>query len=86
MSQYGIVNTITASPLKDVTQPHLIAFEIDYSAYVERVPNVNQSRPQNQQIKVASIRQCIQPKRLQSMCTFGRINGAKTAEKPPTTT
>lgn len=51
MSQYGIVNGITDPQLKDVTKPHLTAFEIEYSAYVERVKNIQHSRPHSQHLK-----------------------------------
>lgn len=76
-----MTNTITTPQLKVVTQSHLIAFEIEYEAYVERVSNVNQSHPQTQQIKSAFIRQCIQPKLLLSLCIIGRIEGATCAEE-----
>lgn len=81
MSEFGIVNTIQAPVLEKTSQPALIAFETKYSAYKERVQNINQQRPASQSIKEASIRQCIKPKILQSLCILGFIEDDTTVEQ-----
>ena len=80
MSSFGLVNTISAPLWKGSTQPELIAFEVEFSAYAERVRQLNQTRPANQRIPPATLKQCIQPKLLHSMCILGLIEGSASAE------
>lgn len=81
MSDFGIVNTIQAPILENTSQPALIEFETKYSAYKDRVQQINDHRSVTQRIKEASIRQCIKPKILHSLCILGFIEGATTAEQ-----
>lgn len=80
MSSYGIVNTIQAPKLSNATQPDLIQFEVNFPAYTEGVEEINADRAPSQQIKPASIGQCMKPKLLRSLCMLGRIENAETSE------
>ena len=81
MSDIGLINTIQAPELVETTQPTLIAFETTYSVYKDRVSRLNSTRSGDQQIPYASIRQCIKPEILHSMCILGYIDGASNAEE-----
>eukprot|EP00737_Agarophyton_chilense_P002771 gb/GEZJ01003187.1/.p1 GENE.gb/GEZJ01003187.1/~~gb/GEZJ01003187.1/.p1 ORF type:complete len:139 (-),score=6.57 gb/GEZJ01003187.1/:317-733(-) len=80
MSTYGLVNTIQPSMLTKTTQPDLVKIELNYSAYVERVNDVNAGKPTTQNIKAAAMKQCIKPKLLRSLCILGRIEGTCKSE------
>lgn len=62
ISSYRIVSNISAYVLKEVTQPDVIAFEIEYATYSERINDINQLRLQPRRTKVAFRRQYIQQK------------------------
>lgn len=81
MSTYGIVSALVAPTLKDVTQPDLIEFEIEYTAYKEKVADINRSRDTTRRISPASIRQCLDPVLLQGLCLLGQIEGADSASQ-----
>lgn len=80
MSSYGIVNTIEAPKLAGASQPELIKIEVDYSAYVECVEDVNSGKKSSPRIKPASILQCMKPRLLRSLCMLGRIDGASSSD------
>lgn len=81
MSNYGIVNTVLAQQLSDVGEFDLVEFEIDYVANIERISNINASRPQSQRIQPMSIRQWIKTKLIHILCIVGSIYSAQTVEK-----
>lgn len=81
MSNYGIVNTIEPPMLSGTSQAQLIEFEIRYSAYSERITFINNGRPTNQKVKPATIRQCMKPKLLHSLCILGRIPDTSKSEE-----
>lgn len=80
MSTYGILATLVAPELKEVTQPELIAFETEYMAYKENVIDINRSRDASRKITAASIKNCIEPILMQSLCILSEIIGAKSIE------
>lgn len=61
--------------LSDITQPGLIKLETDYAAYKEKIIDGNRKRPADDALPTASIRECIDPNRLSSMCMVGLIEG-----------
>ena len=81
MSDIGLINTIQAPELAETTQPSLIEFETKYTAYKDRVGLLNSTRSEGQRLPHASIRQCIKPEILHSMCILGYIEGASSAEE-----
>ncbi|KAI0565234.1 hypothetical protein FGB62_20g20 [Gracilaria domingensis] len=81
MSSYGLVNTIQAPTLEGATQPELLKFEVEFAAHCERVQDVNSGRLASQRIKAATIRQCMKPRLLQSLCILGRIENASSVEQ-----
>lgn len=81
MSSYGVVSALVAPQLKDVTKPDLIKFEIECTAYKEKVADINRSRDTVRRISPTSIRQCLNPVLLQSLCLLGQIEGAATASQ-----
>eukprot|EP00171_Calliarthron_tuberculosum_P023495 IDg23495t1 len=80
MSNFGVVSTITAPILKSVTQPSLIQFETDYRAYKDKVEDINRSRESSEHITPASIKNCLEPTLLSSLCILGQIEGSKTSK------
>ena len=81
MADIGVVNTIDPPKLSDVKQSAIIKFEVEYVAYKERVENVNRTRPTNGRISAASVRQCIDPFLLNSLCILGEIENASNLEE-----
>lgn len=79
MSSFGVVSTLTAPVLKDVTQPDLIKFDVEFTSYKEKIADLNRSRDTSRQITPASFRQCVDPTLLQSLCLLGQIEGASNA-------
>lgn len=79
MSSFGIVSTLNAPVLKDVTQPDLIRFDVEYTAYKEKVSDLNRTRDASRHIITATIRQCLDPTLLRSLCLLGQIDGASNA-------
>lgn len=76
MSSYGVVSTANAPVLKRVTKADLISFDTDYEAYKEKISDVNRNRDASRQIDPASIRQCMEPTLLHSLCILGQIDNA----------
>lgn len=58
-SNFGVVAYIRPPSLHGVTQPDLIKFETEYSAYKEKVANVNEGRDDDAKIPIATIRDCM---------------------------
>lgn len=81
MSNFGLVSTLSAPVLKSVTQPSLIRFETDFNAYAEKVKDINRSRDEKNKIVPATIKNCIEPALLSSLCILGQIQGAKSVEE-----
>lgn len=81
MSTYGVVSTISAPILNSAKQQSIIRFETEYTAYVAKVTDINRSRTPNSRITPASIKQCLEPTFLHSLCIIGRINGATSSEE-----
>lgn len=80
-SNFGVVAYITPPSLKGVTQPDLIEFETEYSAYKENVSNVNAGRDQDELLPVATVKDCIDGPTLHALCIMGKIDGATTLEQ-----
>ena len=80
MSNFGVVSTLTAPVLKGVTQPCLIQFQRSFKAYKEKVIDINRTRDEADKITPATIRNCIEPLLLSSLCTLGKIEGASKPE------
>lgn len=59
MSNYDVINIISPLKPREITEPELICFQVEYKAYNERVSNVNETHPSNQWIWALSILQCI---------------------------
>eukprot|EP00171_Calliarthron_tuberculosum_P002633 IDg2633t1 len=81
MSNFGLVSTIQAPALKPVTQPSLIQFETEYAAYKVQVADINRNRDEVNQITAASIKNCLEPMMLHSLCILGQIPGASSVEQ-----
>ena len=80
-SNFGVVAYIDPPSLLGVTQPDLIKFETEYSAYKEKVENVNLGRAAGNKLPIATIRDCIDGTTLQALCILGKITGASTLEQ-----
>ena len=80
MSNFGVVSTLSAPVLKGVTQPCVIQFDNAYKAYTEKVADVNRARDETDKIVPASIKNCVEPMLLSSLCTLGKIEGATKLE------
>lgn len=81
MSSYGVVSKITAPVLKSSKQQSLIEFETEYQAYKSKIADVNRTCSTSTRMAVATIKQCLDPTFLHSLCMMGRIEGATTAEE-----
>ena len=81
MSVYGVVSTLQAPELSSAKQSAVIQFETDYSMYVKKVNDVNRSRPSSSRFDPATIRQCLRPSFLNSLCIMGRIEGANSSDE-----
>ena len=79
MSSFCAISALAAPVLEDVTQPDLIKFEVDYSSYKEKVADLNGTRDTSRQIIATTIRQCLDPLLLQSLCLLGQIESATNA-------
>ena len=80
-SNFGVVAYIKPPNLQGVTQPDLIKFETEYSDYKEKVGNLNNGRDEDNQLPVATIRDCMQGPTLKALCIMGEIPGASTLEQ-----
>ncbi|KAI0559370.1 hypothetical protein FGB62_155g11 [Gracilaria domingensis] len=80
-SNYGVIAYIKATVLRDVTQPALIRFETAYSAYKEKCSDLNRNRSSDDQMAIASIRDCIESSTPHALCIMGEIENASTAEE-----
>ena len=83
-SDYGLVSFIQAPKIKKLTQPDLIEFETKYSMYSRKVSEVNKERSADSQIKMASIRDCMDDNLLHVFCIMGEIEGASSVEEATT--
>lgn len=81
MCTHGTINTITLPCLKGTTQPQLIEFEVNFSAYKEHIDALNNLRTASQRIPPATLKQCICPKLLHSMCILGIIEDASSSDE-----
>eukprot|EP00171_Calliarthron_tuberculosum_P004516 IDg4516t1 len=81
MSNFGVVSTISAPVLESVTQPSLIQFETEYKLYQEKIADINRTRDKNKKIEPASLKNCIEPLLLNSLCILGKIEGASKAQQ-----
>lgn len=79
MSSFSVVSLLTAPALKDVTQPDLIKFDVEFTSYQDKVLDLNLDRDTSRQITSASIRQWQGPLLLQSICRLEKIEGASNA-------
>ena len=80
-SNFGVVAYIKPPTLHGVTQPDLIKFETEYTAYKEKLQNVNNGREDGNKLPTATIRDCIDGPTLQALCIMGKISGAQTMEQ-----
>lgn len=80
MSNFGIIQTINAPVLSSPAQPDLIRFEVEYAAYIQRINDANSTKSASNKIRAASIRQCMAPSLLQSLCMIGRVENADRPE------
>ena len=79
-SEIGTVSVIKPPRLTSVLLPDLIKFETAYAQYVREVNDVNATRNNDNQLRITSIRSCIESRVLQSLCMLGEIDGAATIE------
>lgn len=79
-SEYGIIAFVQPPSLKGVTQPELIKFETEFTAYKERVKTINETRAANDQISIASTKDCMEGPLLHALCMMGQIPAATTLE------
>ena len=80
-SDVGTVSIIKPPKLRTVLLPDLIKFETAYAQYVREVEDVNATRSEDNQLRITSIRSCIESRVLQSLCMLGEIEGASTIEE-----
>lgn len=80
MAQVGTIETIKHPVLKDVRQSSLIKFDTEYTHYLKDIESVNSNRDATRTITAASIRQCMEPELLNSLCIIGVIDEATTLE------
>ena len=81
MSNFGVVSTVTAPTLKSVKQTDLIQFETEYMAYKEKIADINRTQGYDHEVAPASIRNCVDPMLLHSLCILRQIGGATTVEE-----
>lgn len=81
MSDCGVVATVSAPLLKGVTQAELIKFDLEYDAYKDKVADINRSRDSARRITPATMKHCIDPVLLQSLCLLGQIENAENASQ-----
>ena len=81
VSNYGVVAVVSPPVLKLVDQPALIKFETEYSVYKSKVEDVNKDRDVDSKIKLASIKDCIDPSTLHALCIMGEISGAESVDE-----
>eukprot|EP00171_Calliarthron_tuberculosum_P010981 IDg10981t1 len=79
MSNFGVVSTISAPILESVAQPSLIQFETEYKSYQEKIIDIKRTRDEDKKINPASIKNCIEPLLLKSLCILGK---SKVLPKP----
>ena len=75
MSNFGVVSTVTAPVLRSVKQTDLIQFETEYSAYKEKIADINRTQDDDHQVSPATVRNCIDPMLLHSLCILRQIGG-----------
>lgn len=80
-SNYGIVSAISAPVLSSLKQQSVIQFETEYSACLNQINDINRSRTFANRITPASVRQCLAPTFLNSLCIIGRIDGASSSDE-----
>jgi len=80
-SDYGLVNVIQPPTLKELTQPKMIEFETEYAKYLRKITDINADRPDDDKVKPASIRDCMDAKDVHGLCIIGDIQGATTVEE-----
>ena len=83
-SDYGLVSFIQPPKISKLTQPDHIEFETKYSMYSRKVSEVIKKRSSDSQIKMASIRDCMDDNLLQALCIMGEIEGASSVEEATT--
>lgn len=79
-SEYGILAYVQPPILEGVTQPDLIKFETQYAKYKDHVKKINDARPANDQIRVASTKDCMEGTLLHALCMMGKIQSATVLE------
>lgn len=81
MSDYGVVSTINPPTLTNVRQDTLIKFDNDYTKYLEKVRQVNETTSNSNKIAASSIRHCLDATLLNTLCIIGKIEDAETMEE-----
>jgi len=77
----GRYNAVEAPTMTGLTQPELIEFETEYAKYERKITEHNADRAEEDRVKVASIRDCMDAKVLHAMCIMGEIDGATSIEE-----
>ena len=80
MATFGTVSTIKPPKLTDVYQSNPFKFEIEYAQYKMNISQIIEEQSEEREIPVASIRQCIDPEILNSLCIIGLIENASSLE------
>lgn len=83
-SNYGLISFFKALLLQDVTQPYLIRFKTEYTAYKDKVTDINQSIYAENQLPVASSKECFNQQTFHALWKMGDIEGASTLEEATT--
>ena len=80
-SNFGVVAYIKPPSLTGVTQPDLIKFETEYTAYKDKVNNMNNGRDEANKLPIATIKDCMDGPTLHALCIMGKISGATSLEQ-----
>ena len=76
-----VVSEIKRPELTSCRRSAVGSFREAYEEHKRRIGDVNRNRAARDQLRVASIRECIKPDLLESMCVMGKIPGATTSEQ-----
>lgn len=63
-----------------IDQPSLIKFETEFTAYCNKVDDVSKDREDDLNLRMATIKDCIDSTTLHALCMMGDIDGASSVE------
>ena len=75
----SLVSQINRPELEGCRRSSIIAFREDYDEYKRRIEAANANRQPRDRLRMATIRECIKPDLLESMCMMSKIPGAATS-------